>query len=328
MLPTVVWRPHVAGLTIAAVVVYLWLRHLIPDLSDSPNLQVQGFSNHHSDQYQKHLQPIPKKIWQINFNHPRFASLEHSVRSWKVKNPSHSHKLLDDEAGSRIVRQQYRNNPEVLKTYLELESTILRADYLRYLVLAVQGGIYSDLDTDAIKAIDDWLPDFDNTNVRAVIGIEYDQLDSAKPPKGLYMPIQFCQWTIAISAHHPLMLRMVDSVTRGLQQLARSRNMNLSDIQPADDKDVLFTTGPVKWSREVFAYLSFVTETEITHRNLTGLSESRLFGDVLILPINAFATGLGYAGSRTVDTEETLLRHTFQGSWKINKVKKPSLDKA
>ncbi|KAL8722120.1 MAG: hypothetical protein Q9181_007557, partial [Wetmoreana brouardii] len=321
--PMIIWRPLVASVTLAVIILYSWLGRLIPDLSDSPNFQVQAFSNHDADQHQKHLQPIPKKIWQINLNHPRYTSLEHSVRSWKLKNPSHSHKLLDDEAGNRIVRKQYSNNPEVLKTYLELESTILRADYLRYLVLAVQGGIYSDLDTNAIKAIDDWLPNSDNKNVRAIIGVEYDQLDAAKPPKGLYMPIQFCQWTIAISAHHPLMLSMVISVTHGLQQLARSRDVTLTDLQPADDKDVLFTTGPVKWTWEVFAYLSFVTGTEVTHRNLTGLSEPRRFGDVLILPINAFATGLGYAGSRTVNTEETLIRHTFQGSWKANEAKKP-----
>ncbi|KAI4158540.1 MAG: hypothetical protein L6R39_000518 [Caloplaca ligustica] len=109
---------------------------------------------------------------------------------------------------------------------------------------------------------------------------------------------------------------MAASVTKSLQQLAHSKGVPLSGLQPEDDKDVLFTTGPMRWSQEVFPYLSSTSDTEVTHRNFTGLKEPRVFRGVMILPINAFASDLGHSGSRISVTNETLVWHSFQGAWK------------
>ncbi|KAL8728270.1 MAG: hypothetical protein Q9166_005511 [cf. Caloplaca sp. 2 TL-2023] len=323
MLPSIAWRPLVVGVTITCLFVYSWFSDIALKLDGPARYEAQEWTQEVVRSDSQILQPIPKKIWQINFNHPRYHKLEKSIRSWKSKNPEYEHTILDEAAGRQFVRKHYSGDPDILNTYLELGSTILRADYLRYLVLAAEGGIYSDLDIDAIKPIDTWLlSDNPTDNVRAMIGIEYDQLNAHEIPKGLYMPMQFCQWSLAFSAHHPLMLSTVKAVTQGLQDLARSHGVSLSELQPSSDEDVLFTTGPVKWSQEVFSYLSRSTEIEVTYQNLTGLEEPRLMGNVMVLPINAFATGLGYAGSKTFDTEATLLRHTFQGSWKEEELKK------
>ncbi|KAL8994841.1 MAG: hypothetical protein Q9188_006952 [Gyalolechia gomerana] len=298
MLPVIAWRPLVAGFTIACINVYTWLGNLVT------------FSGHGS------LQPIPKKIWQINFNHPRYSDLESFVNTWKSNDAGYEHTLLDKQAGEGIVRKHCGEDSEPLKTYLELGSTILRADYLRYLVLAAEGGFYSDLDTYVVKPIDEWYSESTDQPVRALIGMEYDQLDNPTLTEGMYMPVQFCQWTLAVSAHHPLMISMVNSVTQGIQKLAGSHEVALSNIFPTNE-EVLHTTGPVKWSREVFAYLPSTTGTEVTHRNLTGLKEPKLFGDVMILPINAFASGLGHSGSKSHVSMETLMWHTFQGAWRV-----------
>lgn len=311
MLPVVAWRPLVAAFSIACIVVYSWLGNIVPNLSNIPVSEAQKFSGHGT------LQPIPKKIWQINFNHPRYLALQKFVASWNEENPSYQHTLLDVQAGREIVRKYYGKNPETLKTYLQLGSTILCSDYLRYLVLAAEGGIYSDLDTHVVKPIEEWYPESVDGPIRALVGMESDQLDNPNLTEGFYMPVQFCQWTLAFSAHHPLMMSMVESVTQGLKQLARSNGVPLSDLHPANE-DVLMATGPVRWSRQVFSYLSSATGTEVTHRNLTGLKEPKLFGDVLILPINAFASGLGHSGSRASVSNETLMWHTFQGAWKTS----------
>lgn len=89
---------------------------------------------------------------------------------------------------------------------------------------------------------------------------------------------------------------MVHAVTRELHDLAIAEGVSLSELHPRSDQDVLFASGPVKWSQEVFAYLSFSTGTEVTHRNFTGLTEPTLVGDVMILPIKAFATGMVGSG--------------------------------
>lgn len=316
MLPAIAWRPLVAAFTIACVVMYSWFGNLMPNLDDRANFDALKGPDHKFGLSQKTLLPIPKKIWQINFNHPKYTALRRSIATWRGMNPEYDHTLLTDDIGKEIIQKHYGRQPEERNTYLDLNSLILRSDYIRYLVLAAEGGVYSDLDTDAIKPIDEWLSNSEKGRVRAMIGIEYDRLNESSDPKGFYMPMQFCQWTLAFSAHHPLMIAMLDSVTKSLHQLAHSKGVPVSEVQPSDDNDVLFTTGPVKWSQEVFSYLSLTSGTKVTDRNLTGLKEPRLFGDVMIMPINAFAAGLGFAGSRRSISNETLLWHRFLGTWK------------
>ena len=108
---------------------------------------------------------------------------------------------------------------------------------------------------------------------------------------------------------------MPKAVTRELHDLAIAEGVRLSEPYLRSDQDVLFATGPVKWSQEVFAYLSFSTGTVVTHRNFTGLTGPTLVGDVMIMPIKAFATGLVSSGGGSEITEQTLLWHQFLGSW-------------
>ncbi|KAL9626626.1 MAG: hypothetical protein Q9204_007159, partial [Flavoplaca sp. TL-2023a] len=138
----------------------------------------------------------------------------------------------------------------------------------------------------------------------------------------------FCQWSFASSAHHPLMNRVVQAVTRELHDLALTTGVSLSELRPRNNQDVLFATGPVKWSREIFAYLSYITGTEMTHRNFTGITEPVLVDDVLSLPIKAFAVGLRGSGGGVDIVDETLALHGFRGSWKMRGGKMPEeLDK-
>ena len=296
------WRSFIAAFVIAYLVVYSWLG----------NIKFPGHGNLTQQQY---LQPIAKKIWQIHFNHLRDPASHGSIATWRDMNPAYEHKILDDVMGIEIIRKHYDQDPDTQRTYLELRSTILRADYLRYLVLAAEGGIYSDIDTHAVKPIEKWYSDSTDRPVRALVGMEYDQLDNPVLTAGMYMPVQFCQWTLAISAYHPLMTSMVESVTQDLQQLARLKNVSLSHLSPTNP-EVLFTTGPVQWSKTVYSYLSASTGTEVTHRNFTGLKEPKLVGNVMILPINAFASGLGHSGSSKQISNDTLMWHEFRSSWK------------
>ncbi|KAL9627918.1 MAG: hypothetical protein Q9204_006240 [Flavoplaca sp. TL-2023a] len=156
-----------------------------------------------------------------------------------------------------------------------------------------------------------------------MIGLEFDILQRTELPPGIFMPLQFCQWSFASSAHHPLMHRVVQAVTRELHDLALTTGVSLSELRPRNNQDVLFATGPVKWSREIFAYLSYITGTEMTHRNFTGITEPVLVGDVLILPIKAFAVGMRGSGGGMDIVDETLALHGFRGSWKMRGGKMP-----
>ncbi|KAL8979402.1 MAG: hypothetical protein Q9177_006153 [Variospora cf. flavescens] len=266
---------------------------------------------------QEPLFPIPKQIWQINFNHPHYNDLGPAIHSWDHLNPQHSHTILTEATARDIIQKHYADDPETLKTYLDLHSMILKSDYLRYLVLAAVGGVYSDLDTDAVKPIDGWIPpELAERGIRAIVGIESDKMDSPNLVPGVYMPVQFVQWTLACSARHPMMVRMAEAVTRGLHRLASSHGVPVHELEPMEAIEVLVTTGPVRWSRMVFDYLSEVSGTEVTWKNMTGMTKSRVIGDVLVLPIAGFASGVGHSGSPREVTEDTLMWHRFQGTWR------------
>ncbi|KAL9608121.1 MAG: hypothetical protein Q9167_007028 [Letrouitia subvulpina] len=262
------------------------------------------------------LRPIPKKIWQINYTHPKLVDLQEYMWSWILQNPRHGYTLLNKEAAELFVLTHYGIDSRVTRTFMDLHNTILRSDYLRYLVLAVEGGVYSDLDTSAIKPVERWVPRSLKHRVRAVIGLEYDILDSETMLPRFLFEVQFCQWTLAFSPRHPLMKQVVQKVTSALHQLAEEKNSTLKDLVPFND-DVLKTTGPAKWSEVVYEYLTRTTRTEISWKNFTGMEQPVIVADVMVVPINAFAVGISHSGSSESNTEDTLARHHFQGSWRV-----------
>jgi hypothetical protein len=89
-----------------------------------------------------------------------------------------------------------------------------------------------------------------------------------------------------------------------------------TDASHFTDSDVLTITGPAGWTLTIFDALSRAAGTPITWHNLTGLREPRLYGDILVLPIDAFATGLEHSGSTLKGSPDALVRHGFRGSWK------------
>ncbi|KAL8674189.1 MAG: hypothetical protein Q9168_001397 [Polycauliona sp. 1 TL-2023] len=315
MFPSTIWRPFAASVTIALIVVHWMLSDVYPR-----GARPRGSKAVHRDP----LEPIPNKIWQLYLGGRDIPEdYQKWIKSWEAKNPSYEHIVLDDEAGDEFVRRHYSHEPYVMNTYLGLGGTIFRCDYLRYLVLAAVGGIYADSDTNAIKPIDDWLPEYQYSQARAIVGLEWDILGRPELSPGIYLPVQFCQWALAFSPHHPLMERMVQAVTREMHDLAIAEGVSLPDLHPRRNEDVLFASGPVKWSQEVYAYLSLATGTEVTHRNFTGLAEPTLIGDVMIMPIRAFGTGMAASGGGTTNTPETLLRHLSVGAWKEKEGKMP-----
>jgi alpha 1,6-mannosyltransferase len=52
---------------------------------------------------------------------------------------------------------------------------VLRADFLRYLLLAIEGGVYSDIDTELLKPIHEWEPDEFKSRTKLIVRLEADQ---------------------------------------------------------------------------------------------------------------------------------------------------------
>lgn len=148
------------------------------------------------------IKPIPTKHWQKwNTN---IASVEDHIldyiRSWRQINPSYRYEFLSDESAETWVAASYTDRPEVVRAYLALKDDILRADLLRYLILFKEGGVYSDIDTEALKSIDNWIPLKHKDEANIVIGLEIDEPDSMWTDWA--DNFTFCQSTMMASPGH------------------------------------------------------------------------------------------------------------------------------
>lgn len=194
---------------------------------------------------------ISRKIWQI-FSTPADAkekppnSLDPKAlgdtRSWIGLNPGYQYQLLGGgtSSGDDWVTKHFSHDESIINTYFSLKNPGLKTDLLRYLILWVEGGVYADLDTWAIKPVDDWVPDHLKAEgkVRAVVGLEWDQLDGepwpgfAEEPSYMTHVVQFCQWTFAAAPGHPLLENAIRTSVKRITELAAAKEMPISELDP------------------------------------------------------------------------------------------------
>ena len=88
------------------------------------------------------------------------------------------------------------------------------------MLLAAEGGIYSDLDTIALKPIKDWIPHDLKPATRGVIGPNDFQLGDRQSSQGSSPPPNpklFYQRAFAASKGHPLLIKAIEAVALALR---------------------------------------------------------------------------------------------------------------
>ena len=195
---------------------------------------------------------------------------------------------------------------------------MLRADILRYLILYAHGGIYTDVDTVCLKPFSTWIPAAFKNKTNVIVGIEGESL-GGPIIEGFSHHVGIGQWTVAAKPGHFMLERVIERVLSRLRMLAEKQNSTISDLQPSY-KDVIDTTGPGVFTECIYEDLSTVTGTNVSSSNLTGLTEPRLIGDVLILPVTAFAPGVPHSNAKSIEDESALVQHLFAGSWKHDRL--------
>lgn len=192
---------------------------------------------------------------------------------------------------------------------------MLRADLVQYLFLLHDGGIYTDLDTICLQPISAWIPPkYEKADIGLVLGIEGDSL-GGDIISGFSHPVQFATWTMAVKPGHFMIEMIIERVLTQLHLLAESQNTTIAGIE-AGYMDVMDTTGPGVFAESIYAGLSRISNSTVSSANLTGMTEPRLFGDVLVLPITSFGAGLGHSNAGSIDDEAALVQHLFAGTWK------------
>lgn len=244
------------------------------------------------------------------------------ARTWRSLNKGHQQEVLTDDNALSYVEEQFGprglNRPDIVHAYQSLDIKIIKADLLRYLVMYVEGGVYADIDVEALKPIDKFIPassDFNERNIDLVIGIEVDE------PAFAFHPIlgpkcrSFCQWTFMSKPRAPVMLRLIDNVLAWLGEISKAQNVPVSEIKLTFD-DVIKGTGPSAFTSAILAELARQTGSTVSWDSFHHLTEPKRVGNILVLTIDAFAAGQDHSNSGDHSSEAAMVKHHYHAtSW-------------
>jgi len=264
---------------------------------------------------------FPAYIWQTWKYTPAQGEFSDSFReaeaSWSIHHPNFVHEVITDNVAVHLIRHLYASVPEVLDAYNALPLPVLKADFFRYLILLARGGIYSDIDTSALKGAAEWIPaDVPSSTYGMVIGIEADP-DRPDWAQWYSRRIQFCQWTMQAKPGHPILVDVVANITH--ETLKRKSEGRLTK----DHKNIIEFTGPARWTDSIFSFFNnpdyFDMESSkanITWEHFTGMKSPKKVGDVIVLPITSFSPGIKTMGAGEDDDPMAFVKHAFEGTWK------------
>ena len=287
--------------------------------------KLEGKSLHERLRYQFPYEPegkFPAYIWQTWKVTPSSVDFGEHLRSqeasWTEKHPDFVHEVITDLTAAHLIRYLYASVPEIIEAYNALPVPVLKADFFRYLILLARGGIYTDIDTEALKSAVEWLPqEVPSSSVGLIVGIEADP-DRPDWKDWYSRRIQFCQWTIQAKAGHPVLRNIVATITEDTLRMKKTGILSKKKI----DKSIVEFTGPAVWTDTVFNYFNSPEyfkmgsgEKNITWENFTGMKTAKRVGDVAVLPITAFSPGVGHSGAGEVDDPMAFVKHDFEGEW-------------
>ncbi|KAF6225762.1 hypothetical protein HO133_009764 [Letharia lupina] len=264
---------------------------------------------------------FPAYIWQTWKYTPASGDFGESFRpaeaSWSELHPGFVHEVVTDEAAVYLLKHLYASVPEVLDAYESLPLAVLKADFFRYLILLARGGIYTDIDTTALRSTTDWIPEeVPRSSIGLIIGIEADP--NRTDWKDWYSRrIQFCQWTIQAKPGHPVLRDIVATITEDALRMRKKGVLKINKF----DKSIVEFTGPALWTDAVFSYLNDPNYFKMDGKNITweaftGMETAKKVGDVVVLPITSFSPGVQQMGAKEPDDPMAFVKHDFEGTWK------------
>jgi mannosyltransferase OCH1-like enzyme len=268
----------------------------------------------------KPVERFPRKIWQSWKVDPLgFEDRDtERARTWMQKNPHHRYEVLTDNNALDYVEEYFGpsgfNRPDIVYTYKTLNARIIQADLLRYLIMYVDGGLYTDIDVEALRSVDHFLPKrWAERDLDMVIGIETDMPEFKDHPILGSKSQSFCQWTFMCKPRLPVMMRLIENILTWLSTLAQQQNKTIGDIE-LDFDEVLNGTGPSAFTNAILAEMTALTGEKTTWKDFHGLEESKVVGGILVLPSEAFAAGTGHSESGNHGGKGALVKHHFHAS--------------
>ena len=266
---------------------------------------------------------FPRKIWQTWRVDP--LNLDERdlpvARSWTAKNPGHRYEMLTDQNDMQYVETHFGPHgvlyrPDIVHTYQTLTAKIIKADLLRYLVMYIEGGVYADIDVEALRPVERFIPPrFSEGEMDLVVGVEIDEPDLTNHRILGKKSQSFCQWTFMAKPRLPALLRLIDRILAWLNRLAEQQHCaSIADVH-LDFDEVIKGTGPSAFTDAVMAEISLSVGHLVSwYDTFHDLQEPRLMGRVLVLTVEAFAAGQGHSDSGDHNSRAALVRHHYHAS--------------
>ncbi|KAK3615145.1 hypothetical protein LTR22_027546 [Elasticomyces elasticus] len=243
------------------------------------------------------------------------------VETWIDSNPGCRYELFTDESARTYVQDKYAGRKDIIQLFDNMHEPVLRADYIRYLTLLAEGGVYSDVDTECTSPVEDWIPVEYRNLTGLFLGIEYDARN--EEIRGDFdLKVQLCQWTFASRPGNSALKHVVDRITQALKDYSVGNPTMLVGQEKV--RDIMYLTGPRIFTQAILEAMGEQVGHRVVDEDIMNLTGPKLIGDVLVMPINAFGTGQSHSGSGLGGNADQLISHHFQGfqTWK------PSHEKA
>ncbi|KAK3898877.1 initiation-specific alpha-1,6-mannosyltransferase [Staphylotrichum tortipilum] len=268
---------------------------------------------------------FPKKIWQSWKTDPfNFDQRDSDVaRTWTTKNPGHRYEVLTDHTDLLYVEEHFGrgspvNRPDIVDFYRSVNATIIKADLLRYMIMYAEGGVYADIDVEALKPVDRFVPArYSIADVDMVIGVEIDQPEFRDHPILGQKCMSFCQWTFMCRPGLPVMLQLVENIMSWLEGIAAKQKKPVGEVE-LDFDQVISGTGPSAFTEAVMKEMNREAKAagrkEVTWNSFHAMDESVLVGRVLVLNVEKFAAGQGHSDSGNHNARGALVKHHYHAS--------------
>ena len=245
-----------------------------------------------------HLKPTPaqkladhgwtQNIWQTSKYPAENISSENEkyMRTWTDLNPGYQHKVLTDELIAGYVRDHFHaSNPDIEEAFFRAKDFVLQLDLIKYMVLWSEGGAYSDLDVACVQPISQWVPPQFIDKAGIVLGMQIEQ--KAGIDGSTKESFQLADWTIMSKPNQPFLWFLYQRFAENIKHLAAEQIVPAPNSRPYNISDV---TGRNALTQAFLAYATSVTATKVTANNFTKVTEPILFGEILVLPVQAFAS--------------------------------------
>jgi mannosyltransferase OCH1-like enzyme len=154
---------------------------------------------------------IPKVIYQTWKNKNLDPRVRTVIDNIQKLNPDYKMVLFDDEEIENWIKHNF--DEIIFTTYKKIKVGAGKADFWRYLILYMNGGIYLDIDSNIVKPLDQLI----NENDMAIITREKNSGTD-----------YFVQWCLMFSPKHPILLRAINLCIYNIHNKTTTYLVNLT----------------------------------------------------------------------------------------------------